>query len=791
MLKLKEFQTQAAGTIAQRYAFFANHPERPHKGPRPRPFFQALSAITGAGKTPILAQAITDLRALVDGEPIVFWMSKAKSVVAQTFANFTEGGKYNEIVGDFKVITVSQLTPALVADGSIPLMILATTGLFNQEGQEEGGLNIYKKGADKFGEKSAWDRLIERADSGKRRPMFIVYDEGHNFSDQQASILKQLEPDAYLVASATLQLPESFERDVLRYIQLWFDAVAEDEPDVFKKLEAINPKSAEPVFQRFITTSVQSNKVVGAELIKRAIQFDGSTASMEQSLDGLMERLGTIQSEINTRGLSFKPKAIYVCNTNMVDGEADDHTAMFQHRKAAPIRIWRYLVEQRMINPKAIAVYANLKFADGNKPDEFNLFSKKESDFEEFTAGNYQHIVFNQALQEGWDDPACYLAYIDKSMGSSIQVEQIIGRVLRQHGAKHYDNANLNSAHFFLRVDDENVFTKAIVAVKKKLEDQGAPIEIIENFGGGMNTSHEIYPKEGLDAVLHKVRANADDACLAIKNLLDDFPVFAEGDGNTIAEARTGKQQVDLTKLKEILGETKWILHGQTNPVRLRWLISTALRSRSTAALAVTDFQPSKFDVRVQMQSIANKLAENTAKNIVAAYFQHSGLVYESHDQPFNFGAMRVPVTAKSYQNGLYEQYGKMNTFEQDFADELDASGHVWHRNPSAGGFHIPLLTEGETGSFYPDFIVWKGSKIFCLDTKGKHLLTDAVARKLFDVFDDDKLMLHVRFITEGRQQALGTKPLHGGYTVWKMKNGNTTAMHAKSMSDAIKECLK
>ena len=35
------------------------------------------------------------------------------------------------------------------------------------------------------------------------------------------------------------------------------------------------------------------------------------------------------------------------------------------------------------------------------------------------------------------------------------------------------------------------------------------------------------------------------------------------------------------------------------------------------------------------------------------------------------------------------------------------------------------LLSEGDTASFYPDFIVWKEDLIYCLDTKGGHLLTD------------------------------------------------------------------
>jgi type III restriction enzyme len=38
--ELKVFQADAAKTIVDRYAFFAGHPYRPSKGPKPRPFFR-------------------------------------------------------------------------------------------------------------------------------------------------------------------------------------------------------------------------------------------------------------------------------------------------------------------------------------------------------------------------------------------------------------------------------------------------------------------------------------------------------------------------------------------------------------------------------------------------------------------------------------------------------------------------------------------------------------------------------------------------------------------------------
>ena len=154
-----------------------------------------ISSLSLATIAPVLAQAVTLLRSHFSSEPIIFWMSKAKSVVAQTYSNFSAGGKYSEIVDGFRIINIAQLTPMHIEDGSTPLMIMATTGLFNNRDQSEGALNIYKKDADLFGDSSPWERLIARKTGAKRRPLLIVYDEGHNLSEQQTEILSELEPD--------------------------------------------------------------------------------------------------------------------------------------------------------------------------------------------------------------------------------------------------------------------------------------------------------------------------------------------------------------------------------------------------------------------------------------------------------------------------------------------------------------------------------------------------------------------------------------------------------------------
>jgi type III restriction enzyme len=73
-------------------------------------------------------------------------------------------------------------------------------------------------------------------------------------------------------------------------------------------------------------------------------------------------------------------------------------------------------------------------------------------------------------------------------------------------------------------------------------------------------------------------------------------------------------------------------------------------------------------------------------------------------------------------------------------------------------------------------------------------LLSDAVAWKLFDIKEDGKTKVLVRFITVGKQSELRGKVVKGGYTVWKTKLGSPTPVHGDDLNKAVKavtECLR
>src|SRR5437764_7282146 len=87
-----------------------------------------------------------------------------------------------------------------------------------------------------------------------------------------------------------------------------------------------------------------------------------------------------------------------------------------------------------------------------------------------------------------------YLAYIDKTIGSEVAVEQIIGRVLRQTFCKYYASEELNKAYFHIRIDENKVFEKIIDELNEKLTIDRGGIEI-KSPQGGMPYLKNIPPK--------------------------------------------------------------------------------------------------------------------------------------------------------------------------------------------------------------------------------------------------------------------------------------------------------
>jgi type III restriction enzyme len=262
-MDLYPFQTDVASHVAEKFSEYHVNPLMVDST-RNVPFFQNISAITGAGKTLILADTITQMRLRLPAEPVVLWISKGRVVVSQTFTNLRDG-KYSEFIPNFNVIPLLDCRPNHIEDKSQALLLVATVGKFNQSDMDKGDRRVYKESFD-IADTSLWNLIRTRQlPNGIRRPLLIIYDEGHNFSNQQTELLLQLNPDAIISASATMRIPEIFNKRVVQRLIDDGNWSAND-----------------------FTIMVKSSEVVKSGLIKKYREFGGYITPMEFAINELI-----------------------------------------------------------------------------------------------------------------------------------------------------------------------------------------------------------------------------------------------------------------------------------------------------------------------------------------------------------------------------------------------------------------------------------------------------------------------------------------------------------------------
>jgi type III restriction enzyme len=751
-LELFQFQQTAASQMADRFIDY--HADPVTRGRRANqhdvPFYQALSAITGAGKTAILAQAVSEIAAMLEVPPVILWLSKGKVVVQQSYANLAEGGKYNHLLPDTTVRLLSEYDPEDVANAREALLYFATVGTFNQRDREKSNLKIFAADTDNI-ESTRWEALkLRETASGVQRPLLVVYDEAQNLSDQQTTLLLEQGPAVFLLASATLRFPAQFYTEVIEPLRNVGDFVDDD-----------------------LITHAPTSEVQGSGLVKGIIALDGLNAPMEETVTEMLADMREAETSAKAEKLTLIPKAIYVCNTNIVAGDAgmtDDPKQPFDQRQAPPILIWRYLTEHFGIPAEEVAVYADLRTnKDFPLPADFTLFSGGEKDYDTFVAGDFRHVIFNKTLQEGWDDPSVYFAYVDKSMDSEIQISQVIGRVLRQPGATHYGSDRLNTAHFYVRVDRNDSFAAVVEDVRKGLGGDSPDIRILTSPPG--TEEPKSMPVKESRAVPRTAIDNT--TCVdPVERVLAKVHDYSQDAVNTKGVGRRRTVEQVIGKSESV--DTDWVEFEQTSRVNARWVFRREVSRRYKPALFIIDTDSTKFDAKVGVGSNAYQSITDDAAKAVDEYLRYA-VVKQQKPKPYVIGDTLVRASGlETFKNALHQGYDGLNDLELPFARALDETGLTWARNRSQTGYRIQLVTLGPTVWFYPDFLVWSGDTVYCVDTKNQSLVEGDARRKLLTIkpHKDVANTIEVKFVTEGTWKSDGTMDSKDGYSIWQLGSG-------------------
>lgn len=682
----------------------------------PIPYIGHLKAVTGAGKTPVLAKTVGDLQ-----NALVLWTSVSAAVVDQTFRNLR--GKYRSLLPAGTQIlrerpSKSEWETLIEANSGLTIWV-TTVGSWNEvEAAEAGGkesarLNMHRPQKDWGGDESPWEQLRTKL----KRPIWVVYDESHNQTRAQLDQLVGLRPVGFFLASATPPSSERFEQFVR--------ATNDDE-----QMQPIAKRGQVRIFTK---------DVVEKQLLKQAIEVENFDSDPEDLLDATLMRHRDLTKRAKREDGSVTPKVLYVVEaSNPRRGEI----------VSRPVAIWEYLRENA-VAAEEIAVYTQTKVL----PEEAEAVSALSD-----LSARHLHIICNRALQEGWDDPEAYIEYFDDESNSYIRIAQIIGRALRQPGARHFKDSALNTAYLYVRVPSKT-FEAIIAGVKKELAlyntDEDDPYSSPISIKTKKQPLPEVAVKRGyvkkytlpnyqlgeadLKSEIRKIRS------LATK-LWDEDELIAEG-------LRTLKR-IDLaggdddTRYRSIAAAAR-----RPNGEYLQRRIRAA--NRHCANLLETKiFKGPAYEQRASMGSLAQQVLADRAAAVIDKFERSVQLVpNEILGEEIWSLSPHQPRSEdmQTFKCAAHARYSKssMSPDELEFAEVIDSLGvGVWVRNPPRPpgyGIQLPVKV-GTSNTFYPDFLWWVGDTCFAIDPTGAHILKEKVRTKLLTI-DRPKIAL----LTRGR----------------------------------------
>lgn len=737
-IELLEFQANAAsGLTDAAINYFSNGPDR--IGGRDVPFVGQLKAVTGAGKTPILASVVGRM-----SPAIILWTTKYGAVVDQTVANLR--GKYRHFLGSsgVEVVSFGDVTSSaewehLLEKKEGLTILVSTVATWNSSVKDER-LNVHRPSLD-WGESTRWDSLKLR----RRRPLWVVYDEAHNTTTDQVELLDDLNPAGFFVASAS---------QIKGKLQQYLTNLPEE-----LRAERIIP--------------VSTRAVVDAELLKSTIFLADYQSSTNEMLADAVARRLNLEKELALKASTITPKAIYVVETSNIGQKGDE---------ARPVAIWNNLVKNCGVSPENIAVCTNTK----NLPKDAQRVANIDQ-----LSDKYTHIIFNKKLQEGWDDPSVYVCYFDGKTESATRIQQVIGRAVRQPGISHFDDEDLNTAYFYFNCPSELLET-----ITDQLKEE---LRIYAGDEPGFEPFEFKQARAAPERIPVKIQwcnhLKAPNLQLEMPTggFLTDLIAKKTYDFSAADRAAKGKALVNVVSVK-----TGGVVQDQRNlleDMRIRCGAYLYQSIRSLSRNCANAIHPNAFsgDSLEKTACYNSKALEHykvLAKEVVEEYENHVRLTFtaDPDDADYRVEDYQPSTTVeKAFDNAAHPYYDTkaFRGEELDVAKALDKySEYVWARNKDRLDYGIPLpIKSGTSSRFFPDFLWWVNETVWCIDPTGKFILDEKIRNKLLVLPSPLKIAL----ITKGKLSST-FKPLEkSGWSLVRYKLGNTAPETFDNLDDLLK----
>ncbi len=723
------------------------------------PLLAQIQAITGAGKTPLLASVIGDI-----GPAIVFWTTKSKIVVQQTAEKLRT--TYAPLLPPDKKILDDIPTPdeweELFAQEAGLTIWIRTVASWNEpadarRSDEDARLNLHRKAMKREGEQSPWEQLADA--EARNRPLWVVYDEGHGQTAVQLDQLLDLSPMGIIAATAT-PVPSKRWQELTSFLKAG--------------------KTWGPIHEKAQIT-VPTGAVARAGLLKNEVRVHDLNVEDSARLDQVYKRYTELDKVAKRQGGAIQPRALYIVErSNLKKGETGE---------PPPTVIWRHLHERLGVPADQIGVATDTK----DLPKEAEVVS----DFSALTP-KHRHVIFNKKLEEGWDNPEAYVAYFDGETTSARRIKQLIGRVVRQPNGKHQAEQKLNTAYLYVASPNER-FSGIVAALQKQLLDEYGADEYgqatIKVYGPG-DEPEEISLRAGIpefELPVWKLSASGK-----LTDLLD--AIAKEGTRDFKPEELSAPGQI-VSRSFKLADEQRAIVKAATtagdniktpNGVYFRDRVA-ALSRAARIALKDSALDGSMYQQSSSHGSYAQKRLAEDADKFVEEFVNRVSYVEDWAARRNWKPRSWTPRSGerKDFKRSLHIHYtdapSVLNTDEAEFADALDeVMDGWWARNfttaaQNSYGIELPIKVQS-SNTFYPDFLWWVNGVCWAIDTTGPHLLTDKVRGKLMSIQNPT-----IAFVTRGRMSKdLLSKESPVGWTLVRASNAGPRVEHYATLAELL-----
>ena len=230
---------------------------------------------------------------------------------------------------------------------------------------------------------------------------------------------------------------------------------------------------------------------------------------------------------------------------------------------------------------------------------------------------------------------------------------QVIGRVLRQPGIRHYPDEKLNMANFYIKTDEKDIFKTIIEEIQKTLAIDIPEISITyRDYSARGKEKATIKPTVHVE--VPDVAVNSEDAEADIVKLLKTMNDYRNDSDNTVGTGST-------IKAIAIIGEGKTIKETEietshSNMVSARWIFKRELEKLAKGATTLCDYSMPKFDALIEYSSNAATHIKDYAKKIADVYRSKSKIVQNSLDTT-EVGEVFVGTKYYEFKNSVHPRY--------------------------------------------------------------------------------------------------------------------------------------